>query len=185
MFLLNHQLIKNYIDTNSSVLNIWQYRLSNLQHTFYYFRLGSEGQINGNPFKLGDDADNKFLTIEPNDFAVIKSHETFALSDKILAIFGQSSDLIKKGGQLLHSPFIDPQFKGKLELGIKNVGTKPIVLEYKNQIIGKISFFDISDTYPIVINPHSKIAKKYKDRGPEIDDEAIHSNQQDDEDDDE
>src|SRR6266498_1597696 len=151
MFLLNHQLIKNYIESDSSILGIWEFLLENLQHTFYYFRLGSEGQINGNPFKLTEGIDTNLLTIEPDDFAIIKSHETFNLSDKILAIFGQPSDLVKKGAQLLHSPFVDPKFKGKLELGIKNISKKPIILEYKKQIIGKISFFDISDTYPIII----------------------------------
>lgn len=174
MFLLNHQLISNYVENNSPILNIWKFRKENLQHTFYYFRLGSEGQINGNPFKLGEEPENKLLTIEPDDFAIIKSHETFSISNKILAIFGQSSDLIKKGGQLLHSPFIDPMFRGKLELGIKNISKKPIVLEYKKQVIGKISFFDISDTYPIVLNPNSQISKKFDERKPEKDDESIH-----------
>ena len=168
MFLLNHSLILNHINKKSQVLNIWDFKEQNLEHTFYYFRLGSEGQVNGNPFKLSDEPENKFLTIKPNDYAIIKTHETFVLSDKILAMFGQSSDLIKKGGQLLHSPFIDPLFQGKLELGIKNISTKDIVLEYKNQIIGKISFFDISDTYPIVLDPKSLLSKKFAERFPDI-----------------
>jgi deoxycytidine triphosphate deaminase len=166
MFLLNHQLIQDYVESNSNILDIWDFEIEYLQHTFYYFRLGSEGQINGNPFKLGEGPGINLLTIEHNDFAIIKSHETFILSDKVFAIFGQPSDLIKKGAQLLHSPFVDPKFKGKLELGIKNISNKPIILEYKKQIIGKISFFDISDTYPIVVNPHSQIAKKYDERKP-------------------
>lgn len=175
MFLLNHQLIRNYVESNSSILDIWNFKLENLQHTFYYFRLGSEGLINGNPFKLSADSNNKALTLQPNDFAIIKTHETFAISEKLIAIFGQSTDLTKKGLQLVHSPFVDPKFKGKLELGIKNINNKPISLEYKQQIIGKISFFDISDTYPIVVNPNSKIAKKFDKRSPERDDESIHA----------
>ncbi|QXU42138.1 hypothetical protein [Pedobacter sp. D749] len=178
MFLLNHHLILGHIKSNTSSLNIWNFKESNLEHTFYYFRLGSEGQINGNPFKL--DSDNRFLTIEPNDFAIIRTHETFTLSDKIMALFGQSSDLIKKGAQLLHSPFVDPLFKGKLEVGIKNISSKQIVLEYKKQIIGKISFFDISDTYPIVLNPSQLLSEKFKSRRPEQDDEALHARYDDD-----
>lgn len=174
MFLLNHSLILQHINNDSSDLNIWQFRQENLEHTFYYFRLGSEGIINGNPYKLSDDAENSMLTIKPNDYAMIKTHETFVLSNKFMGIFGQSSDLIKKGGQLLHSPFIDPMFKGKLEIGIKNISNKDIVLQYRKQIIGKISFFDISDTYPIVLKPNSLLSKKMKDRKPESDDESIH-----------
>ncbi len=174
MFLLNHHLILEHIKQNSSVLNIWNFRQENLEHTFYYFRLGSEGQINGNPFKLSEELENRFLTIKPNDYAIIKTHETFDISSKIMALFGQSSDLIKKGGQLLHSPFVDPMFKGKLEVGIKNISNKDIILEYKKQIIGKISFFDISDTYPIVLKPNSLLSKKFEERKPEIDDESIH-----------
>lgn len=175
MFLLNHQLIRNYVESNSPILDIWDFKLENLQHTFYYFRLGSEGVINGNPFKLSKDANNKKLTLQPDDYAIIKTHETFAISEKLISILGQSSDLTKKGLQLIHSPFIDPKFRGKLELGIKNINNKPISLEYKQQIIGKISFFDISDTYPIIVNPNSKIAKKFNSRSPERDDESIHA----------
>lgn len=175
MFLLNHQLILNYVKSNSSILDIWNFKLENLQHTFYYFRLGSEGLINGNPFKLSTDSNNKLLTLQPDDFAIIKTHETFTISEKLIAIFGQSSDLTRKGLQLIHSPFVDPKFRGKLELGIKNINNKPISLEYKQQIIGKISFFDISDTYPIVVNPNSKIAKKFISRSPERDDESLHA----------
>jgi hypothetical protein len=175
MYLLNHQLIHNYVESNSPYLNIWNFKLTNLQHTFYYFRLGSEGLINGNPFKLSTDPENKLLTLQPDDFAVIKTHETFDISEKLIAIFGQSSDLTKKGLHLIHSPFIDPKFRGKLELGIKNISKNPITLEYQKQIIGKISFFDISDTYPIVLNPNSKIAQKFKARSPERDDESLHA----------
>jgi deoxycytidine triphosphate deaminase len=161
MFLLNSLLIHSYVESESPTLNIAPYLAKNLQHTFYYFRLGSEGTINGKPFKLSNKREEKHLTLEAGDFATIKTHEAFYFSEQILGIFGQSSDLSKDGLQVLHSPFIDPGFKGQLKFGIKNLNNVPISLEYEVTRIGKICFFDISDTYPINIKKNSIIYKKF------------------------
>jgi deoxycytidine triphosphate deaminase len=161
MYLLNSLLINSYVESESTTLFIKEYLSKNLQHTFYYFRLGSEGTHKGKPFELSNRRESKHLTLEPGDFAVIKTHEAFFLSEQILGIFGQSSDLAKEGLQVLHSPFIDPGFKGQLKFGIKNLNNIAVSLEFAVSLIGKVCFFDISDTYPINIKKNSIIYKKF------------------------
>lgn len=104
---------------------------------------------------------------------MIRSLETFMLSSKVMAIFGQVSDLSKAGLQLLHSPFIDPTFFGQLELGLANHSGGEVVLEWK-QSIGKVCFFDVSDTYPLSPPKKGKaIARKFEERYPNRDDDPV------------
>ncbi|HEX9927154.1 MAG TPA: hypothetical protein VGB02_01295 [Pyrinomonadaceae bacterium] len=161
MYLLNDAMIAKYIEDDNGILDISDYLRKNLGHTFYYFRLGSDVTLNGKVLKLSEE--ERFLTLEPNDFAVIKTFERFSLSDNILGIFGQTRELAERGVQVLHSPFIDPRFKNRLILGIKNLGIEKIDLEYEVSKIGKVCFFNISDTYPINIKKNSDFYKRFID----------------------
>jgi deoxycytidine triphosphate deaminase len=137
------------------------YLRKNLQHTFYYFRLGDGVKKNGKSISLSNKREERYLDLEPGDFAVIKTLEKFALSEQLIGIFGQTSELAKNGIQVLHSPFIDPGYIGELEIGIKNVGPETFNLEYGASRIGKVCFFDISDTYPINIKKTSDFYKRF------------------------
>lgn len=161
MFLINSLLINSYLETKSPTLEILKFNKKGLQHTFYYFRFGGEGSINGEAFYIKDCSECKSITLEPGDFAEIKSLETFNLGEQVMGIIGQSSDLIQHGIQLLHSPFIDSGYKGQLSFGLKNLSNKKFHLEFEKTIIGKVSFFDISDTYPIDIKKNSIFYKRY------------------------
>lgn len=177
MFLLNDQLIRGYVQSGSrSYLDIEPFDEDCLQNTSYYFRLGShckESSKQGQPLvELGPQKSKLF--IPPGGMAMIRSLETFLLSNKVMAIFGQVSDLTKSGLELMHSPFIDPTFFGQLELGLVNRTNSEVAVEWQ-QKIGKVCFFDVSDTYPVF--PPSKgkpLAKKFEERYPERDDEPAH-----------
>lgn len=163
MFLLNKALIGGYIDDEQDhTLSISPYLDDNLEHTWYYFRLGSEGSLNGKPFNLSNSINSKFLTLKPNDLAFIKSYETFTLSAKIMGILGQCSEITNMGLQLINSPFIDPKFNKPLRFGLKNLSNEDAILEFGVTKIGKVSFFDISDTYPIIIDESSTFAKRFR-----------------------
>lgn len=161
MFLLNSILIGSYIADDNNTLTIKPFLEENLEHTFYYFRLGSKGKLNGVPFDLTRKKEEKFLELKPNDFAEIQTFEKFTLSGKILGILGQCSFITGQGLQLIHSPFIDPRYNDPLNFGIKNLGNDIVNLEFGVDKIGKVSFFDISDTYPIRVNPDSSFAKRF------------------------
>lgn len=124
-----------------------------LHPTYYYFRLGKwikiwNGQIKDyHSDELGEPG-KEVLSIPPQGYALIQSLEFFSCSKKVLAIFGQISALPRRGLRLNHSPSIDPNFKGYLEMGLENLLDTPKEIKY-GDYIGKILFFDISDTYPL------------------------------------
>ena len=107
---------------------------------FYYFRLGGR-QENGQVIE-GDES----VIIPKNGFMKIWSLEEFVLSERVLGLFGNLSALVHQGLQLIHSPSVDPGFTGALALGIRNNTSKDMNLQVGERI-GKILFFDVSDTF--------------------------------------
>lgn len=177
MFLLNDQLIRGYVqDGSRGFLDIEPFEEDCLQNTSYYFRLGShckETSKPGQPLVELGPARSK-LILPPSGMAMIRSLETFLLSNKVMAIFGQVSDLTNCGLELMHSPFIDPTFFGQLELGIVNRTSSEVAIEWQ-QKIGKVCFFDVSDTYPVFPPLKGKaLASKFEARRPERDDDPPH-----------
>jgi deoxycytidine triphosphate deaminase len=173
MFLLNNLEIKNsVVQKNKAYLCIDNYEEKYLQHTFYYFRIGTikSPNISSNSNKI---------TLTPGSYILIESFEIFYLGDKIIGIIGQSTDLINDGLQLNYSPFIDPLFKGRLGFGLKNISENNIVLEI-GQIIGKVTFFDIADSHPVKIDFGSMIEDKFKRKKPLRDDDPVHEDPDDD-----
>ena len=165
MFILNDEMIRKYMDKH--LLCIGGFDETMLHPTYYYFRLGKcvpkwNGKGKYENGELGDDG-NEVFVMPPKSYVPIRSLERFYCSDKVLAIFGQISDLALDGLRLNHSPTIDPNFAGFLEMGIENLLDWPVELAY-GTTIGKISFFDISDTYPIHDIANSISASKYEQR---------------------
>jgi deoxycytidine triphosphate deaminase len=171
MFILNDEMIRDYM--NEHLLCIGNFKEKMLHPTYYYFRLGKcipkwNGKGKYENGELGDDG-NEVFVMPPKSYVPIRSLERFYCSDKVLAMFGQISELPMDGLRLNHSPTIDPNFgKGKLggvlEMGIENLLNQPNRLKYAMPI-GKISFFDISDTSHIGDIENSISAPKYKRRG--------------------
>jgi len=135
------------------LLDIEDFELKLLHPTYYYFRLGKwvriwdEKRKDYHSDELGEPG-KEVLSIPPRGYALIQSLERFTCSKKVLAVFGQISALPRKGLRLNHSPTIDPNFKGYLEMGLENLLDQPRELRC-GDTIGKIVFFDISDTYPV------------------------------------
>jgi deoxycytidine triphosphate deaminase len=178
MFLLNDRQIRSHVeDGNRSYLDIDPFDEESLQHTSYYFRLGTHCKLlyeKGQPLReLGPQ--NSRLLIPAGGVVKIHSLETFLLSNKVMAIFGQISDFTSWGLQLLHSPFIDPTFVGQLELGLVNPTNGEVGIDWK-QRIGKVCFFDVSDTYPVFPPAKGKLlARKFEERRlPLRDDDPVH-----------
>jgi len=177
MYLLNNLEIRNSVaQANKSYLAIDKFENQYLQHTFYYFRLGSFLSTKKATVPL---TSNK-INLPPESYINIESLETFYLGDRIFSIIGQSTELIMSGIQLNYSPFIDPLFQGRLRLGIKNFSQDNIDLEI-GQIIGKVSFFDITDSLPIKVDMGSIIEDKFRRRLPLRDDDPVHPDPDDDE----
>ncbi len=136
--LIRHGYLKNQI-------KIGNFKKDNLIKTFYYFRAGDTLKLLSPEEKIVDLENVEKATIPPNGFGLIKSREHFTFDSSIMAIFGNVSDLIKKGLQIVNSPSIDPGFEGNLTLGIKNLIDNPVDIIFDEKI-GKILFFNVADT---------------------------------------
>ena len=88
---------------------IHQYAEENHRQTYYKFRYGATDD-NGEVGKVTP------INLSAGTYASVWSLEGFELSERVLAIFGHSSSLFKRGLELIHSPFIDPSFKGQLQV---------------------------------------------------------------------
>ena len=156
MFLLNSTIICEQVrKQNGELLKILNFEPSNLRPTYYYFRLGASvqrwdghaGARRREVLTLGDS-----LNLESQEYVLVQAVELFWHSAACFAVLGPASRLIEKGLSMRHSPFIDPTFPGNtvgfLDLGLKNELSVPNSITI-GDIIGKICFFNVADTYPI------------------------------------
>ncbi len=166
MFLLNNEMILRY--KKEGLLDIEDLELELIHPTYYYFRLGSpvrmwdENRKDYHLEELGEPG-KEVLTISSRGYVLIQSLERFTCSKRVLGIFGQISAVARKGLRLNHSPTIDPNFRGYLEMGLENLLDRPRELRY-GECIGKVSFFDVSDTYPVPDIQGAITEKDYKRR---------------------
>jgi len=160
MFLLNNvQILDLMNDSNQSTLRIKHCDPNKLQHTSYYFRLGPFYATRAGESWSTLSEKNRVLELKSGAYYRVQSLESFFLSDKILGIFGPSSDIIKLGLRLVHGPFIDPLYDAPLELGLHNPLQDTIHLSFRDTL-GKICFFNIADTYPVRKIHKSSFANK-------------------------
>jgi deoxycytidine triphosphate deaminase len=180
MYLINSEQIQRAVEVlpRGQRIDIRPFDASCLQHTSYYFRLGSRFARRRAPSGQRQDAfyddfgelsDAKpFLTLGPREYVRVESYEHFLLDARTLGILGGLSDIAKIGLQLVHSPFIDPLFPGDcevghLDLGLLNLSEYEASIRYKDKL-GKVSFFDVSDTYPVSLIPGSESERKFRER---------------------
>jgi len=175
MYLLNAQQVKRYVNARyANYLDILPWDESRQQHTAYYFGLGADYDVaDGDGFATRRLTRSAPLVVPPRAFLKIKSEEVFNLSEKVMGILGPVSDLADMGLQLVHSPFIDPIYHGHLMLGLVNHLDRDVALD-RGVAIGKVSFFDISDTYPVELIPGSRAEQKFRRRRPDRDDDPVH-----------
>lgn len=152
MRLLNSDNIVESVNNNNQYLTIENFDTHFLHSTYYYFRLGHHFKA-----KLTPEAEwtsgtlnekTPSLILPPSAYVVARSVERFRLSAEVAAIFSQTSDFIFLGLELIHSAFVDPLFEGHLEVGIWNRFATSAEIRL-GMPIGKIKFFDVSDTSPI------------------------------------
>lgn len=166
MFLLNNKMILEYLKEGSLEIEDFESKL--LHPTYYYFRLGKwvgiwDEKVKDYHYEELGESGREVLSMTARGYALVKSLERFKCSKKVLAIFGQTSALPRRGLRLNHSPTIDPNFSGYLEMGLENLLDKSREIRY-GDIIGKVLFFDISDTYPVPDIKGTISEREYKRR---------------------
>lgn len=143
MFLISKSaydaMVRSTEQAKEPYLKIINHEPNNHKQTFYKFR-----------YFAPDDG----KTVEPTEASVeiksgsfqsVWSFEAFVLSEKVMAIFGHPSELFGRGLELIHSPFVEPKFYGRLQFVIRNFSDQDITLNPGDNI-GKIVFLDISDS---------------------------------------
>lgn len=184
MFLLNHHQILDYVNRRGQKFDIDPFDEDNLQHASYYFRLGSRYQrrtpMNDREIMVTEGRDpyldvygelegepTKSLALQQNEYVLVQSLEHFRFDETIFAIFGAASTAARSGIQIVNSPFVDPLYPSRnrsepLLIGMRNLNPDPVTIRMGERI-GKIAFFDISDTYLQGLRPGSSQEKRFRD----------------------
>ena len=144
MFLLSDDLVKRYERRGLKIVNATP---DNYFPTCYYFRLGPRAQYPFGQEPLTAHAISRSgLVLEPNDQIRVATMEHFRLPDHVKATLGpRTSNAVERGLLLLHGPTVEPGYDAPLDVGIKNISPFPLTLK-QGDSIGKIEFYDISDT---------------------------------------
>lgn len=140
MFMISKFMYEAVYQPRGSLI-IEPYTKGNHQANYYYFRLGARKQ-GADLIPIGDAG----LIIPRHSFVPVWSLENFTLSERVLGLFGSLTALLERGLQLVNSLSIDPTFSGCLSLGIRNNTDNDEIL-HAGERIGKILFFDVSDTF--------------------------------------
>ncbi|MGX6447721.1 hypothetical protein ACVU7I_06595 [Patulibacter sp. S7RM1-6] len=183
MFILSKDRILDELEAPTPRLHIAGRALECLQHTFYYFRLGDryEVQNEAGSWVPGQRAIGGGipLVLKAGRCMRVQTMESFGLGATVLGAIGSHTELALMGVSLLHGPYIDPLFPALDEEGNGSTEVvKPLSLMLRNetahsvhlnlgQRIGKVSFFDISDAYPIKL-PQDSLFAQAVDRLPSM-----------------
>jgi deoxycytidine triphosphate deaminase len=172
VYLLNQHEIAARLEAEE--LHIEPYDTGFQQHTSYLFRLGAhyERTTDDRTWEPGPPltAENPRLPIDPRECVRVQSYESFRLDEHLFGILGSRGALVRLGITLLHGPFIEPHFPkpdhgigAPLLFALVNHLDHSVQLDY-GAPIGKVSFFDISDTYPVELVPGSILEREFARR---------------------
>ncbi len=123
----------------------------------YTFRLGAIATEAG-PAKITDSVE-----LKPGARVSVWSLEVFDMRGRTQGILGNTTQLIRLGGELVHSVCIDPHFQGCLELIIANNSVETIVLA-PGAPIGKVSLYDVSESFGQDDLKQDELPESYRQR---------------------
>lgn len=140
----------------------------NLEPASYDARIGSEAIVTrevqleelkekvemGSAEKV-DIAKETQIDIPAGGLALVTTYEKFSLSNRYAGHIGMKTYYVRKGLGLLSGLQIDPGFgnpPATLVLALKNQATRPITLDYKDDICS-IEFHELSEPAPEYDNP--------------------------------
>lgn len=129
--------IKQAIESGNLVLE--PFSADCLQAASYDFRVGSEAFTSSAKEKVDLKAKG-LVTLEPGDFAIVSTMERVTCSPRVAGTIGLSSDLARRGLQVLAGPQIDPGFSGVLCVRLVNLAPKKISLPYGKPFL-TVQFF--------------------------------------------
>jgi len=126
----------------SGALRIENFSDSSLDGASYDLRLGESYYVSNEktPKKLSD---GDVLSLEPNQFALVSTHEILELPTNLIGQVGLRSRYSLSGLMNISGLQVDPGFRGRLVLGIVNLSTKTRKISYLERIF-TIQFHTLS-----------------------------------------
>lgn len=118
---------------DSKHLKIENFSEPQLQPCSYDARAGKEALVSGRD-KLVDLPKENSVTLNAGDFALIMTHELFAVPLDMAGHIGMKSSWARRGLVLLAGMQIDPGFEGHLRLGFYNSSLRRISVDYLDEI---------------------------------------------------
>ncbi|WP_433784644.1 dCTP deaminase domain-containing protein [Actinomycetospora sp. CA-101289] len=144
MFLLSDEQVLRQVEQGTIRINPFEKK--QLLSTCYYFRLGQHVTVRHRSGNEIVDLMRTSATVEPGELTIIRSYESFELSESHMGLLGATTRLgVEKSLLLLHGPTIDPSYQGPLDLALLNVGQTNVELTFQMSI-GKIHFLNIADS---------------------------------------
>jgi dCTP deaminase len=122
-------------------ISITDYDESYLLPASYDMRLGNEAFKSSPPEKI-DVPSKGILVVEPGQFVIFTTYESVKLSTKMAGHLGVRSHYTRKGLVPLLGPQLDPGFNGKVSVNVYNVGTRDIVIPYRDPIL-TVEFYEL------------------------------------------
>ncbi len=114
-------------------LKIEPYDENRQQPCSYDARAGKEALVSRND-SLIDLSKTNSVTLQPGDFALIMTYESFGLPLNMAANIGMKSSFARRGLILLAGMQIDPGFDAHLRLGLYNSSGRPITIDHLDPI---------------------------------------------------
>lgn len=87
--------------------------------------------------------ENPFL-LHPGEFVLAETFETFRIPERLSAQFVLKSSRAREGYQHLLAGWIDPGYRGRLTLEIKNIRRYHAIPLYSEMRIGQLVFYEMS-----------------------------------------
>jgi len=84
------------------------------------------------------------IIFEAGDFGIVGTHETIELSPKYAARIGLRSAYSRRGFVASTGPQIDPGFRGRLFIGLINLGPRPLPVAYLDPFC-TLEFHELSE----------------------------------------
>jgi len=100
-----------------------------LEAASYDMRVGKKALVTSSPDEVNLE-EKQSITLKAGDFALITTHESVKVSDRIAGHIGVKSYYTRKGLVVLAGLQIDPGFEGVLVLGLFNASPRNLTLDY-------------------------------------------------------
>ena len=127
---------KNILDTckNGSSIVIEPFSEELLQLASYDLRVGDQAASLAKKEVL-DLTKTGFIEITPGDFVIMLTYKKLALDLQHTARFGLTSSYARKGLLATVGTQVDPDFEGRLIIGLTNLSSKPIIVLHKDRFL--------------------------------------------------